>query len=212
MDLEAAARLISSPVTGRVARHYGNAMNEPGIPPELSEVRANARRLAAPEEINAAVDHMARAITENMSQTNPLLLAIMTGGVVPLTMLLQRLEFPLQVDYTHLTRYGMDTTGGELRWIKKPLEVVKGRTVLVIDDVLDRGLTLAAVVGECERLGAAEVLTAVLVSKDVSKRAGLESADFSGLVLPDEYLFGFGMDYKTYLRNAAGIFAVKPTT
>lgn len=186
-------------------------MNEPGIPPELSEVRANARRLAAPEEINAAVDRMARAITENLSQTNPLLLAIMTGGVVPLTMLLQRLEFPLQVDYTHLTRYGMDTTGGELRWIKKPPEAVKGRTVLVIDDVLDRGLTLAAVVGECERLGAAEVLTAVLVSKDVSKRAGLESTDFSGLVLPDEYLFGFGMDYKTYLRNAAGIFAVKPT-
>ncbi len=186
-------------------------MNEPSIPPELSEVRANAHRLAAPEEINVAVDRMAREITVNLSQANPLLLAIMTGGVVPLTMLLQRLEFPLQVDYTHLTRYGMDTTGGDLRWIKKPPEAVKGRTVLVIDDLLDHGITLAAVVDECERLGAEKVLTAVLVSKDISNRAGLKSTDFSGLALPDEYLFGFGMDYKTYLRNAAGIFAVKTT-
>ena len=158
-------------------------MNEPSIPPELSEVRANAHRLAAPEEINVAVDRMAREITVNLSQANPLLLAIMTGGVVPLTMLLQRLEFPLQVDYTHLTRYGMDTTGGDLRWIKKPPEAVKGRTVLVIDDLLDHGITLAAVVDECERLGAEKVLTAVLVSKDISNR-GLSLRIFPGWHCP----------------------------
>jgi hypoxanthine phosphoribosyltransferase len=185
-------------------------MNEATIPPELAAVRANARRLADPGEINRAVDRMASSITEKLSRTNPLLLTILTGGIVPLTMLLQRLEFPLQVDYTHLTRYGMRTTGGELRWVKKPPQAVKGRTVLVIDDLLDHGITLSAVVDECERLGAEDVLTAVLVTKDVNDRAGLKATDFSALVLPDEYLFGFGMDYKSYLRNAAGIFAVNP--
>lgn len=184
-------------------------MNEPAIPPELGDVRVNARRLASIEEIDAGVDHMANAITEKLSQTNPLLLGVMTGGIVPLAMLLQRLEFPLQVDYTHVTRYGLRTSGGELRWIKRPPASVKDRTVLVIDDLLDHGITLSAVVDACLELGAAEVLTAVLVTKQIDNRAGLNATNFSALTLPDEYLFGYGMDYKTYLRNAGGIFSVQ---
>ena len=173
---------------------------------ELSRVRATAERLASPTEVERAVDRMALEITEKLSLTNPLL-GIMTGGI-PLAMLLQRLEFPLQIDYAHLTRYGLHTTGGELRWIKRPPESVRGRTVLVVDDLLDHGITLGAIIETCLAQGAAEVLTAVLVTKQVDKRAGLPRTDFSGLTLPDRYLFGYGMDYKTYLRNAPGIFAV----
>ncbi len=187
-------------------------MNEPNAPPELTDVRKQAQCLASIEEIEAAFDRMSVAITEKLSQTNPLLLAIMTGGIVPLAMLLPRLGFPLQVDYTHLTRYGMRTTGGELRWVKKPPDSVRGRTVLLVDDLLDHGITLAAVTEECHRRGAAEVMTAVLVTKTIEHRAGLSHTDFSGMSLPDEYLFGYGMDYKTYLRNAPGIFAVVSET
>ena len=183
-------------------------MNEPHVPLELTDVHKHAQCLASVDEIEVAFDRMAVAITEKLSQANPLLLAIMTGGIVPLAMLLPRLGFPLQVDYTHLTRYGMRTTGGELRWVKRPPEDVQGRTVLLVDDLLDHGITLAAVVDECRRLGAAEVMTAVLVTKTIEQRAGLTHTDFSGMSLPDEYLFGYGMDYKTYLRNAPGIFAV----
>ena len=183
-------------------------MNEPHVPLELTDVRKHAQCLASVDEIEVAFDRMAVAITEKLSQANPLLLAIMTGGIVPLAMLLPRLGFPLQVDYTHLTRYGMRTTGVELRWVKRPPEDVQGRTVLLVDDLLDHGITLAAVVDECRRLGAAEVMTAVLVTKTIEQRAGLTHTDFSGMSLPDEYLFGYGMDYKTYLRNAPGIFAV----
>ena len=177
---------------------------------ELHDVRANARRLASPEEIDAAVARMATEITEKLSQTNPLVLGVMTGGVVPLVLLLNRLDFPLQVDYVHLGRYGLRTSGGELKWIKFPPKSVAGRTVLVVDDLLDHGISLAAVVDECQRLGAAQVLTAVLITKLIENRAGLASTDFSGLTIPNEYVFGYGMDYKTYMRNAPGIFSIEP--
>ncbi|MCB1745886.1 MAG: hypoxanthine-guanine phosphoribosyltransferase [Gammaproteobacteria bacterium] len=175
---------------------------------ELARVRGSARCLADAVTIERAVDRMAQSITEKLSQADPLLLTVMNGGLVPAAMLLRRLDFPLQVDYTHLTRYGLRTTGGELRWVKRPPESVRGRTVLVVDDLLDHGITLDAIVEACHDLGAAEVLTAVLITKQVEQRAGLRSTDFSALSLPDEYLFGYGMDYKTYLRNAPGIFAV----
>ncbi len=182
-------------------------MAERRLPPDLDAVREQARCLADMATVDAACDRMAVEITEKLSQTDPLLLGVMNGGLVPMAMLLRRLEFPLQVDYTHVTRYGMRTTGGELRWIRRPPESVRGRTVLVVDDLLDHGITLGAVVDACHELGAAEVLTAVLVTKQVKERAGLASTDFSALTLPDEYLFGYGMDYHTYLRNAQGIFA-----
>ncbi|MGR8918059.1 MAG: hypoxanthine-guanine phosphoribosyltransferase [Gammaproteobacteria bacterium] len=184
-------------------------MSDAGVPAEIEQVRRNAECLATPDVIEAACDRMANAITEKLSQTNPILLGVMNGGVVPLAMLLTRLEFPLQVDYTQLTRYGMRTSGGELRWVRRPPDSVRDRTVLIVDDLLDHGITLAAIADACRDLGAAEVLTAVLVTKQLSDRAGLAHTDFSALSLPDEYIFGYGMDYKSYLRNARGIFAVR---
>ena len=182
-------------------------MTDESTAAELAKVRESAHCLATPEQVNQAMDAMAIAITEKLSQTFPLLLGVMNGGVVPMSMLLERLTFPLQVDYVHVTRYGMRTSGGELRWVRKPPESVAGRTVLIIDDLLDHGITLQAVVDDCARLGAAEVQTAVLVTKTVDNRAGLPTTDFSGLTLPDRYLFGYGMDYKSWFRNAPGIFA-----
>jgi len=177
-------------------------------PSELAAVRAGARCLASMDEVHRACDAMARDITARLKDANPLLLCVMTGGAMPLGLLLERLDFPLQVDYVHLTRYGLATSGGDITWIKRPPASIAGRTVLVIDDILDHGLTLRALLDECRALGAAEVLSAVLVTKRMAHRAGLDAADFSALTLPDEYLFGCGMDYKSYLRNAPGIFAV----
>ncbi len=177
-------------------------------PAELAAVRAGARCLATMDEVKRACDTMARDITARLRDANPLLLCVMTGGAMPLALLLERLDFPLQVDYVHLTRYGLATSGGDITWIKRPPASIHGRTVLVVDDILDHGLTLAAVLDECHAQGAGEVLSAVLVTKTMANRAGLAQADFSALTLPDEYLFGCGMDYKSYLRNAPGIFAV----
>ncbi len=177
-------------------------------PPELAAVRAGARCLASIDEVGRACDVLARDITLHLRDANPLLLCVMTGGAVPLALLLERLDFPLQVDYVHLTRYGLATSGGAITWVKRPPASIRGRTVLVVDDILDHGLTLAALIDECLAMGAAKVLSAVLVTKTIAARAGLQRADFSALTLPDAYLFGCGMDYKSYLRNAPGIFAV----
>ena len=129
------------------------------------------------------------------------------GGIVPVGMLMPRLDFPLQVDYVQLTRYGSQTRGGPLSWVKKVPETIEDRVVVIVDDLLDEGVTLATVITECESIGAREVMTAALIVKEVEARRGLRSVDFFGLKSPNRYLFGYGMDYKSYGRNAPGIFA-----
>ena len=176
---------------------------------EVLKVRAEAVCLYNVAEIEAAVSRMAATITTRLAGTEPLLLVAMTGGLVPAALLLPHLEFPLQVDYLHATRYGRATTGGQLEWIRRPPASVAGRTVLLVDDLLDHGLTLQAAADECRAMHAAEVLTAVLVVKDIADRPGLKTTDFHALTTPDRYLFGYGMDYKSFWRNSPGIYAVK---
>lgn len=186
-------------------------MTDPSLLTEITAVRAHAECLYTRAELEEACERMAEAITARLAGTNPLLLVVMTGGVVPAAMLLARLEFPLQVDYIHLTRYGNLTVGGELEWIKRPPKNVAGRTVLLVDDLLDHGLTLQSAVAECTALGAREVLTCALAIKRMANRAGLATVDFHAVETPDRYLFGYGMDYKTYWRNGGGLFAVAET-
>lgn len=178
----------------------------------IHAVRTRAELVFSPREITAAMDAMAGRIGDRLRRADPLLLGVMVGGTVPLAMLLTRLDFPLEVDYVHATRYRGTTEGGVLHWLRAPqAERVRERTVLLVDDVLDAGLTLAAIAERCRELGAREVLTAVLVSKRIASRTALPRADFSALESDDRYLFGYGMDYHGYLRNAPGIFAVQRT-
>jgi hypoxanthine phosphoribosyltransferase len=181
------------------------------VPEDVRRARDEADCLYTGEEVAQACDRMAAAVAARLRAHNPLLLVTMTGGMLPAALLMSRLDFPLQVDYIHLTRYGAATSGGEIAWLRRPAASLVDRCVLLVDDLLDHGLTLAAAVDECRRAGAREVLTAVLVVKDVPNRPGLPGVDFHALVTPDRYLFGAGMDYKTYWRNCAGIYAVKDT-
>lgn len=176
---------------------------------EIRRVRREAERVFSRDEVEAALDRMAAQITARIGDSDPLLLAVMVGGIAPLGGLLPRLDFPLQVDYLHATRYRGETSGGELVWLRRPGMSLKDRTVLIVDDVLDHGVTLAAIIEDCRHAGAREVLSAVLVTKRIDPRPGLRMADFSGLETEDRYLFGWGMDYRSYLRNADGIYAAK---
>ena len=157
--------------------------------------------------VRAAVARLARGVSATLAGRNPLLLCPMTGGVVLAGQLLPLLDFPLEFDYVHATRYAGALSGGELRWKVIPSTSLAGRHVLIVDDILDRGLTLAALVDFCRQQGAAGVHTLVLVDKQCQREAVIE-ADFVGLAAPDRYLFGWGMDYKGYLRNVPGIYAV----
>lgn len=177
---------------------------------ELSQVFAEADCLVSEQKVHAAIESMANAITERLSGSNPLLLCVMNGGLILTGQLLPQLKFPVQAEYLHATRYRQETTGGILEWKLKPDADFHGRTVLIVDDILDEGTTLDAIGDYCRAQGAKEVLTAVLVDKqhDRKARPGLK-ADFTGLEVEDRFLFGFGMDYKGYWRNAPGIYAVK---
>jgi hypoxanthine phosphoribosyltransferase len=162
-------------------------------------------------EVEAALDRMAIKIHEELHDKNPVILCVMIGGMVPLGNLLVRLDFPLEVDYVHATRYKGEITGGDIEWKVKPSTDLTGRTVLIVDDILDGGVTLAAIIDEINAMGAGKVYSAVLVDK-YRKRLpnGLQKADFVGLEVDDHYIFGYGMDYNEYLRNAPGIFVVHP--
>lgn len=176
---------------------------------DIVSTRRTADRLFTIAEIDTSMDRMAHDITDRLRHRNPLILTVMSGGMVPTGMLLARLDFPLQLDYIHLTRYGEKISGGDLEWIRQPPADLSGRTILLVDDLLDRGVTLQAAVDQCHIAGATDVLSAVLLVKDVAQRRGLQKTDFFALTTRDRYVFGFGMDYKHYWRNCPGIFAVK---
>lgn len=176
---------------------------------DAQRARQGAELLVSGAQLEARMDAVAAQVSVRLAGQDPLLLGVMVGGVVPLGMLLRRLDFALEVDYVHATRYAGATTGSQIAWLRPPPAAVRGRSVLLVDDVLDEGLTLAALVQACREAGAREVLTAVLVTKELPARPGLSHADFSAVSTDGRYLFGGGMDYRGYWRNAAGIYAVR---
>lgn len=159
------------------------------------------------EDVETAIKSMAVAITAELSNSNPLVLPVMNGGLVLGGKLISQLNFPLQIDYIHATRYRGEINGSELHWLKKP-ENLTDRVVLLIDDILDEGITLAALVEYCYQAGAEKVLTAVLAEKILEQDKPIQHANFTGLHVPNRYVFGYGMDYYEYHRNLAGIYAV----
>ncbi|MDF1645424.1 MAG: hypoxanthine-guanine phosphoribosyltransferase [Legionellaceae bacterium] len=178
---------------------------------EIQEVQSKSTQLFSLQQIEAALDQLAQVIHDDLHDKNPVVLCVMIGGLIPLGHLLVRLQFPLEVDYVHATRYQGETQGGELHWRAKPNTDLTNRTVLIVDDILDGGVTLAAIIDEIKAMGAAEVKTAVLVDKHHERvENGLKQADYTGLEVDDHFIYGYGMDYQEYLRNVPGIFVVSP--
>ncbi|WP_440995408.1 hypoxanthine-guanine phosphoribosyltransferase [Arhodomonas sp. SL1] len=184
--------------------------HNPVTPQQLDEILSSAEILHSEEAVERALDDLGRRIEARLGGTMPVVLGVMTGAIVPLGRLLPRLQFPLEVDYIHATRYHGSTIGRDVVWLARPQTPLKGRTVLVVDDILDEGHTLAGIIEECHNEGAREVYTAMLFDKHHDRRyQGLE-ADFVGLEVIDRYVFGSGMDYKGYFRNLRGVYAVHP--
>lgn len=177
-------------------------------PAKIAEVQARSTCLFDTAEVEAALDSMAVSISAELADKNPLVICIMHGGLITCGKLATRLSFPLQLDYLHATRYRGETSGKDLQWRVFPSESLKGRAVLLVDDIFDVGTTLKLIVEYCKQQGCASVQTAVLLDKQHDRRELDIEVDFAGLKVADHYLFGYGMDYKGYLRNAPGIYAI----
>lgn len=177
-------------------------------PGEARKILDEADLLVDEQAVDAAIRRMAGEVTARLGDSNPLVLVVMCGAVYVAGKLLGHLRFPMEVDYIHATRYGAATTGGEIAWKVAPPESARGRTVLVVDDILDGGDTLAEIRTRLLALGATEVLCAVLTDKELDRSKPIK-ADFVGLSLPNRYVFGCGMDVSGAWRNLPAIYALK---
>lgn len=176
---------------------------------QLQQIYADAECIFSLQDIETALDQLIAPLTKEFADKNPLVLGVMNGSLATLGYLLPRLNFLLEVDYVHATRYQGGLQGSNLVWKRKPEIPLAGRHILLVDDLLDQGITLKAIVEHCFRDGALSVSIAVLGTKRIAGYAAPIAADYSALDIPDKYVFGFGMDYHNYWRNAPGIFACK---
>lgn len=167
----------------------------------------DAECIVTADAIESALERLAGEISAQLAQRMPLVLTVMGGAVVFAGRLLPRLDFPLELDYVHLTRYGDATRGGTVEWKVRPRTPVAQRTVLVLDDILDEGITLAALRACLLADGASAVYTAVFADKAIGRNKPVR-ADFVGVTLPDRYVFGFGMDVHGAWRNLPAIYAL----
>ncbi len=175
---------------------------------ELEALLATCDCLISPDEMQAAYARLAATINDGLAGRLPVVLALMNGGLVSAGQILSRLDFPLELSYLHATRYRGATSGGALKWLAQPDVELAGRDVLLIDDILDEGHTLAAVRRWCLDAGAGRVWIAVATDKRHARKVPGVTADFVGLEVPDRYIFGEGMDYHGYFRNLPGIHAL----
>ena len=176
------------------------------------DLLARAEELVSADTVQAAVRNVAEVLNNRFDSDAtgefPLVLGVMGGAVVFTGHLLPQLSFPLEFDYIHVTRYGDQDRGGEVVWKVIPRQNVAGRTIIVVDDILDEGETLAHVKQRLLDMGAAEVILAVFADKELGKRKPVQ-ADIVGLTIPNKFVVGFGMDAHGYWRNLPGLWVIR---
>jgi len=176
---------------------------------ELETLLEQAECLFTQVQVEAALEALVPALERDYAHQRPVLLGVMNGALPTLGYLLPRLSFVLEIDYVHATRYRGEEQGGTLVWKAKPQTCLQGRHVLLVDDILDQGITLQAIRNYCLAEGAASVGILVLGEKQIPGFTAAINADYCALSFPDRYVFGYGMDYQHYWRNAPGVFALK---
>ena len=170
-----------------------------------SQYLQNASLICSALDVTQAIDILAESLNEVYLNDSPIVLCVMNGGLYLTGQLLPKLKFPLELDYVHATRYDV-MAGKSLKWLTKPKSSVKDKNILILDDILDEGITLKAIVDECIQLGAKQVNIAVLVDKMLDKEKPIK-ADYVGLTVPNRYIFGCGMDINGWWRNLPAIYA-----
>ncbi|MDH2919511.1 MAG: hypoxanthine-guanine phosphoribosyltransferase [Sideroxydans sp.] len=177
-------------------------------PAAARDILQNSEILFSADAVQAALHQVAADINARLSNQHPLVLAVMGGAVVFAGQLLPLLNFPLDFDYVQVSRYGDARHGGAMKWKVEPGENVRGRVVLLLDDILDEGHTLAALHERVMALGAVRCMSAVFANKQHGMAKPIQ-ADFVGMDVPNRFVFGYGMDVQGAWRNLPAIYAVR---
>ncbi|WP_130618154.1 hypoxanthine-guanine phosphoribosyltransferase [Dyella amyloliquefaciens] len=177
--------------------------------PSLAAALADADLLFDRADLESVIADMGRQIDAELDGERAVFLTVMNGALIFAGHLALAIRTDVEFDYVHATRYRGATSGSELHWLREPAADLAGRTVLLVDDILDEGHTLKAVRDDCMRRGARRVLVVSLCTKQHDRLTDGIASDFNGVELPDRYVFGFGMDYHEQGRNLPGIYALK---
>lgn len=178
--------------------------DQSSLPVTAVQLLRDSRLLHDHDAVNQALDSMALHIDEQLQGHNDqpwVLIAVLKGGMLPASWLAQRLRLDIELDYVHATRYRGATRGGELHWQARPSIDLTGRSVLLVDDIFDEGYTMAAIADHCREAGAAAIRSAVLVRKQHDRGLSRDWVDYAAMEIPDEYVFGCGMDIFEHWRH-----------
>jgi len=175
---------------------------------KIKAILAKSDLLYDRPEVELAIDRMAVKIGKDYQAQFPVFMTLMHGGMFFAARLALELGIDAEFDYVHATRYHGETTGSGLAWLRRPAAIIEGRPVLLVDDILDEGHTLKAVRDWCQDQGASNVRIAAMTVKQHDRCVPGLAADYIGLMVPDRYVFGYGMDVNEHGRNLPGIYAL----
>lgn len=175
---------------------------------QLQQVRDNSDLIYDASQIARAVENMGLQLASKVKDKNAILICVMNGGIILTSDLMRAIGIDVRLDYLQVARYRDKTVGGSLHWLKEPQLSLEGQTVVIVDDIYDEGYTMEELVSYCDKHGAKEVITTVLLYKQKSSQQVGNKPDIHGLQVTDRYVYGYGMDYKGYLRNIPAIYAI----
>ena len=172
------------------------------------QVHNTADCLFDEESVESGISVLAEKVAGHSEDNFPLVLCVMNGGLYLTGQLLRHWHFPLTLDYVHATRYRLATLGKDVLWKAYPQNEIKGRHVLIIDDIFDQGYTLEEVRSYCLKHGALSCTSVFLIRKSHQRKKADIQPDYVGLECGDIYVYGAGMDLNSHFRNLSSIFAI----
>jgi hypoxanthine phosphoribosyltransferase len=166
-------------------------------------------RLFTKDEIATTVSRLAAEISRDYRDKHPLLIAVLKGSFVFLADLIRQLDFPLEIEFVRLSSYGKGTeSSGKVRMAPGAAPQIKGRYVLVIEDIIDTGLTAAFLLDHLRRKKPASLKLCSLTDKE-ARRQVMVNIDYKGLTVPDKFIVGYGIDCDERYRHLPDIYYVE---
>lgn len=175
-------------------------MNQDNLLPD------NCTLLFSKKQIRKSIKTMSKTLNQDYAGKSVVFLTIMNGGMIFASDLAKNLNLDMEMDYVQVSRYGVETHGGQLIWKHQCETNLNDKHVILVDDIFDEGYTLQAVHEWATEQGARTVKSAVLVSKVHDRGYADHRPDYSAIEVEDLYIFGYGMDYQEKLRHLTDIY------